>query len=78
MVEHIKTVVQSLGADNSVLLRVHHEAAEAGVSAVLLVVLGQEVDAVDFHVARDVFFTLEGFHLGDHELLVFSDCRGKD
>ena len=69
-VDECHSIVESLRANNPVLLRVHDEAAETRVLEVSLVPLWQEVAFVHSHFAGDVLLAFESHNLGEHQLLI--------
>ena len=78
LVGHGESVVEGLGADDAVLLGVHHEATQARVGWVLLVVFWEELLLVHSHIAWDVVLAFEGLDLAEHELLVLLDSLVND
>ena len=70
LVAHVDSVVEGARADNAVLSAVHHEAAEAGVGWVRLIVFRKTLLFVDGHDAWDVVFSLKCLNLAEHEFLV--------
>lgn len=75
---HREAVVELLRADDAVLARVHHKAAQARVGRVRWVELRQEILVVHSDNAGDVIFTFEGFNLAQHGALVLLDGLGDD
>ncbi len=70
---HSKAVIKFLGAYNAVLLGIHNEASETGVSRILSVEFRKEVLIIDSDDAWDITLALQGSYLAQHCLLVNRD-----